>query len=38
MSGIIELISGILIASFMPPILPYLLSFKAGDIIYVVIE
>ena len=41
LSGIVEPIGGILImllASFMTPILPYLLSFAAGAMIYVVIE
>jgi len=38
MGGIVEPISGKLMASFMPPILPYLLSLSTGAIIYVVIE
>ena len=41
LSGIVEPIAGfvtILLASFIIPVLPYLLSFAAGAMIYVVVE
>ena len=41
MSGIVEPIAGgvtVLLASYVTPILPYLLAFAAGAMIYVVVE
>ena len=41
LSGIIELIAGfitILLTSLVVPVLPYLLSFAAGAMVYVVVE